>query len=45
MEPLVPAPEEGRTFSSRRRLLLSDLDARGRLRLDAVARYRLEQLV
>lgn len=39
MEPLVPVPKVGRTFSSRRRVRLSDMDARGRLRLDAVARY------
>lgn len=36
---LVPPPKHGRTFSSRRRVRLSDMDARGRLRLDAVARY------
>ncbi len=35
----VPIPVRGRTFSSRRRIRLSDMDARGRLRLDAVARY------
>jgi acyl-ACP thioesterase len=35
----VPIPERGRTFSSRRHVRLSDMDARGRLRLDAVARY------
>ena len=29
----------GRVFSSRRRIRLSDMDAAGRLRLDAVARY------
>src|SRR3990172_4608821 len=39
MESLVPIPEHGRTFSSQRRVRLSDMDARGRLRLDAVARY------
>ena len=39
MEPLVAPPQEGRIYSSRRRLRLSDTDAGGRLRLDAVARY------
>jgi acyl-ACP thioesterase len=39
MEALVPPPEHGRTFAARRRVRLSDMDARGRLRLDAVARY------
>jgi len=39
MEPLVPKPVSGRTFSSRRRIRLSDMDQTGRLRLDAVARY------
>jgi acyl-ACP thioesterase len=36
---LVPVPERGRTFTSRRRVRLSDMDAAGRVRLDAVARY------
>jgi len=36
---LVPIPTRGRTFSSRRRIRLSDMDARGRLRLDSVARF------
>jgi acyl-ACP thioesterase len=35
----IPAPERGRTFSARRRIRLSDADARGRLRLDALARF------
>jgi acyl-ACP thioesterase len=35
----IPVPERGRTFSSRRRVRLSDMDETGRLRLDAVARY------
>ena len=39
MEPLVPRPPTGRTFSSRRRVRLSDMDATGRVRLDAIARY------
>jgi acyl-ACP thioesterase len=37
--PLVHLPAEGRTFTARRRIRLSDMDAGGRLRLDAVARY------
>jgi len=36
---LVPLPASGRTFTARRRVRLADADARGRLRLDAVARY------
>ena len=39
METLPPLPPTGRTFSSWRRVRLSDMDAGGRLRLDAVARY------
>jgi acyl-ACP thioesterase len=39
VEPLVQIPTRGRTFAVRRRIRLSDLDVRGRLRLDAVARY------
>jgi acyl-ACP thioesterase len=39
VEPLVPIPTQGRTFSSSRRIRLSDMDAAGRLRLDGVARY------
>jgi acyl-ACP thioesterase len=39
LEPLVPLPAAGRVFRSSRRIRLSDRDARGRLRLDAVARY------
>jgi acyl-ACP thioesterase len=38
-EPLVPLPDRGRTFATRRRAHLADLDARGRVRLDAVARF------
>lgn len=38
-EGFVPIPDTGRTFSARRRIRLSDMDARSRLRLDAVARY------
>ena len=36
---LVPRPEHGRVFEAQRRIRLSDTDASGRLRLDAVARY------
>lgn len=36
---LVPPPSDGRVFRGRRPIRLSDRDARGRLRLDAVARY------
>lgn len=32
-------PERGRTFAAHRRLRLADLDARGRFRLDAAARF------
>jgi len=39
VEPLVPPPASGRVFQSRTRIRLSDMDATGRLRLDAVARY------
>ena len=35
----IPIPPSGRTFSARRRIRLSDMDAHGRLRLDAVARF------
>jgi acyl-ACP thioesterase len=38
-EGLVPIPAHGRTYSSTRRIRLSDTDATGRLRLDSVARY------
>jgi acyl-ACP thioesterase len=37
--PLMPRPDVGRVYTSSRRVRLSDMDARGRLRLDAVARY------
>jgi acyl-ACP thioesterase len=39
LEPLVPLPQSGRTYRASRRIRLSDRDASGRLRLDAVARY------
>src|SRR5262249_23379615 len=37
--PYAPVPRRGRTYPSRRRLRLSDLDERSRLRLDAIARF------
>lgn len=39
MEAFVPQPPSGRTFGVSYRIRLSDADAAGRLRLDAVARY------
>ena len=39
MEALVPQPPSGRTFRVAYRVRLSDTDATGRVRLDAVARY------
>jgi acyl-ACP thioesterase len=39
VEALVPQPLSGRTFRVTYRIRLSDVDAAGRLRLDAVARY------
>ena len=39
MEALVPIPETGRTFRVAYTVRLSDTDATGRLRLDAIARY------
>ena len=39
VEALVPQPASGRTFRTSYRIRLSDTDADGRLRLDAVARY------
>jgi acyl-ACP thioesterase len=39
VEALVPQPPSGRTFRVSYRIRLSDADATGRLRLDAVARY------
>lgn len=39
MESLAPRPPSGRTFQVRYRIRLSDTDATGRLRLDAVARF------
>ena len=39
MEQFDPIPEQGRTFSALRRVRLSDMDSRGRVRLDTIARY------
>jgi acyl-ACP thioesterase len=39
LDTAIPIPSVGRTFSSGRHIRLSDMDPRGRLRLDAVARY------
>ena len=39
MEALVPIPDTGRTFRVAYTVRLSDTDATGRLRLDAIARY------
>jgi acyl-ACP thioesterase len=39
VEALVPQPPSGRTFRVSYRIRLSDADASGRLRLDAIARY------
>jgi acyl-ACP thioesterase len=39
LDPAIPVPSAGRTYSSRRRVRLSDLDRRGRVRLDAIARF------
>ena len=39
LDPTIPVPATGRTFSATRRVRLADLDRNGRLRLDAVARF------
>jgi acyl-ACP thioesterase len=39
LDPSLPIPATGRTFSARRRIRLGDMDDTGRLRLDAVARF------
>jgi acyl-ACP thioesterase len=39
LDPSIPVPARGRTFATRRRVRLADLDAHGRVRLDAVARF------
>ena len=38
LDPAIPVPSHGRTFSGRRRVGLADVDPRGRVRLDALAR-------
>jgi acyl-ACP thioesterase len=38
LDPAIPVPTHGRTFSARRRVRLADVDPRGRVRLDALAR-------
>jgi acyl-ACP thioesterase len=38
LDPGIPRPASGRTFSARRRIRLADLDPSGRVRLDALAR-------
>jgi acyl-ACP thioesterase len=38
LDPGIPLPSSGRTYSARRRIRLADLDPRGRVRLDALAR-------
>jgi acyl-ACP thioesterase len=38
LDPAIPVPSRGRTFSARRRVRLADVDPTGRVRLDAVAR-------
>ena len=39
LDPAIPPPSAGRTFAGRRRVGLADLDPRGRVRLDALARF------
>jgi acyl-ACP thioesterase len=39
VDPSLPPPTRGRTFAGRRRVRLADVDAHGRLRLDALARF------
>ncbi len=39
LDTTIPIPASGRTFTSTRRIRLSDMDAAGRVRLDALARY------
>ena len=38
LDPAIPVPTAGRTFSATRRVRLADLDRNGRVRLDAIAR-------
>lgn len=39
LDPSLPRPSVGRIYTSRRRVRLADMDATGRVRLDAVARF------
>jgi acyl-ACP thioesterase len=39
LDPGIPLPASGRTYTARRRVRLADLDPRGRVRLDALARF------
>ena len=39
LDPSIPLPPAGRTFTAHRRVRLSDMDVHGRVRLDAVARF------
>ena len=39
LDPSLPVPTVGRTFTSQFRIRLADMDERGRVRLDAVARF------
>ena len=39
LDPGIPRPHSGRTFSARRRVRLVDVDRHGRIRLDALARF------
>jgi acyl-ACP thioesterase len=39
LDPGIPPPTAGRTFSGRRTVRLADVDRRGRVRLDAIARF------
>lgn len=39
MDTSIPVPDTGRSFTARRRVRLGDMDATGRVRLDAIARF------
>lgn len=39
LDPGIPPPSRGRTFTGRRTVRLADVDRHGRLRLDAIARF------
>jgi acyl-ACP thioesterase len=39
LDPAIQPPSDGRTFSARRAVRLADVDRRGRVRLDALARF------